>query len=285
MNIALIFTKTRPDTMGIYFENALRSLGHEVHHVEPSGIASMKKEYDLYFRVDDGFYDYRMPKGFYPKVFYATDVHLKNPERAMRKWILEGDYDLVFCPMLRWIKKMKGKSSAKIVWMNSGYDDAIHKRLDCERIYDVGFVRNDGGFPRKFYLQALRERYPNSCIGNADYKDMNKIYSSSKIGFSMPIRGEYFTLRNFEIMASGAMLLIKKLGEESAEKSGYFDSEHIVIFDSPEELFDIIDYYLEHEDERKRIAEKGYNLTVQKYSYKHSLAEMVGIAREEFGIR
>ena len=66
-------------------------------------------------------------------------------------------------------------------------------------------------------------------------------------------------------------------------RGGHIPGTHVVMFDSPAELFRIIDYYLEHEDERKRIAEKGYNLTVQKYSYNRSLGKMIEIAKKEFG--
>lgn len=285
MKIAIIFGKERPDTMGIYFERALRLLGHEVEHFWPKDTVSIRPEYDFYFRVDDGHYDYLIPEELSPRIYYVSDVHLRKPFKKIKKHILQGAYELVFCPMRREIEVLRKKSPGEIIWMNVGCDPQIHKRLDVERIYDIGFVGNDGGIPRKFYLQEIRERYPNSFLGRADYREMNRIYSSSKIGFSFAVRGECFTMRNYEIMASGAMLLMKKLRDDSAEKLGFIDRQHLVIFDGPKDLFKLIDYYLKNKREREEIAENGYRLTIAKHTYTYRLRDMIDIVKDKFKLK
>jgi len=285
MNIAVIFSTLRPDTIGIYFEKAMRALGHNVDHFQSHEIPNITKKYQLYLCIDDGLNQDELPRHLFPKVFYAIDVHLRGPESKMRKKILKGSYDLVFSPAQWWIDKMKRVSPVELIWMNHGCDPEIHKRLDLERIYDIGFVGTDGGVPRKFYLQEIRERYPNSFIGTADYREMGRIYSSSKIGFSFPIRSEYLTLRNYEIMASGAMLLMKRLRDDSAERLGFVDRKNIVIFDGPKDLFEKIDYYLKNNKERDRIAEAGYKLTVEKHTYLHRAKEMIDIISDRFDIK
>ncbi len=285
MKIAIIFGKERPDTMGIYFERTLKVLGHEVKHFWPKDIDSIRPEYDFYFRVDDGHYDYLIPKNLWPRVYFVSDVHLEKPFKKIKRHILGGAYDLVFCPMRKEIEILKKKSPVEIIWMNVGYDPQIHKRLDVARSYDIGFVGNDGGIPRKFYLQEIRERYPNSFIGNANYREMSRIYSSSKLGFSFAIRGECFTMRNYEIMACGAMLLMKRLRDDSAKRLGFIDRKHLVIFNGPENLFKLIDYYLKNKEEREKIAENGYRLTVEKHSYTHRLREMVDIIKGKFKLK
>jgi len=284
MKIAIIFGKERVDTVGIYFERALKVMGHEVRHFWPKDIEDIRPEYDFYFRVDDGHYDYCIPDRLKPRVYFASDTHLKNPFKKIKKHILRGAYELVFCPMLKEIEILRKKSPVEIIWMNFACDPEIHKRLDIERNYDIGFVGNDGGVPRKFYLQEIRERYPNSFIGRADYRDMSHIYSSSKIGFNLAIRGECLTMRSYEIMACGAMLLMKRLRDDSAERMGFVDRKHLVIFDGPKDLFALIDYYLKNEKERKDIAENGYQLVIEKHTYLHRLAEMVDIIRTKFGL-
>ena len=186
--------------------------------------------------------------------------------------------------MLKEIEVLKKISPVDVIWMNVGCDPEIHKRLDVERKYDIGFVGNDGGIPRKFYLQEIRERYPNSFIGRADYREISPVYSASKIGFSFAIRGKGFTMRNYEIMSCGAMLLMKRLRDDSAERTGFIDKKHLVIFDGPEDLFRLIDYYLKNEKERKQIAENGYNIITEKHTYKHRLAEMVDIVKSRFDL-
>ena len=282
MKIAVIFGKERSDTMGIYFERALRQLGHCVEHFWPQDAASIKPEYDFYFRVDDGYYNYKLPGKLFPRVYYVSDVHLKKPFKKIKKSILSRTYDLVFCPMRKEIEILKKKSPVEIVWLNIGCDPQIHKKLDIERSYDIGFVGNDGGIPRKFYLQEIRERYPNSFIGRADYRDMSRIYSSSKIGFSFAVRGECFTMRNFEILACGAMLLMKRLRDDSAERLGFVDRRHLVIFDGPKDLFALIEYYLKNKQEREQIASCGHRFTLEKHTYALRTKEMVDIVKDKF---
>ena len=284
MKIALIFEKKRPDTMGIYFERALKILGHDIVHFSPEYINNIKPEYDFYFRVDDGYYNYLIPERLRPRVYYVSDTHLRGPFKKIKKHISQGAYDLVFCPMLKEIGVLKNISPVDVIWMNVGCDPEVHKRLDIERKYDIGFVGNDGGIPRKFYLQEIRERYPNSCIGKADYREISPVYSASKIGFSFAIRGECFTMRNYEVMACGAMLLMKRLRDDSAERAGFIDRKHLVIFDGPEDLFELIEYYLKNKKERQEIAENGYRLTVAKHTYTQRLSDMLGIVKDRFKI-
>ncbi|MFC1667580.1 glycosyltransferase [Candidatus Omnitrophota bacterium] len=285
MKVAIIFGKERPDTMGIYFERALKALGHEVEHFWPKDACSVKPEYDFYFRIDDGCYDYLIPERLTPRVYYVSDVHLDKPFKKIKKHISKGAYQLVFCPMRKEIDILKKKSPVEIIWMNVGCDPRIHKRLNVERNYDIGFIGNDGGMPRKLYLQEIRERYSNSFIGRADYEEMSRIYSSSKIGFSFAIRGECFTMRNYEIMACGAMLLTKRLRDDSAEKLGFIDRKHIVIFDGPKDLFNLIDYYLKNREEREAIAENGYRFTLEKHTYTHRLSGMMDIIKDRFSLK
>lgn len=285
MKIALIFGKERMDTVGIYFERGLKALGHEVSHFWPKDIGAIRPEYDFYFRVDDGHYDYLIPKRLTPRVYYASDTHLKKPFRKIKKHILRGAYELAFCPMLKEIEILRKKSPIEIIWMGFACDPEIHKRLGVEKSYDIGFVGNDGGVPRKFYLQEIRERYPNSFIGRADYNDMSRVYSSSKIGFNFAIRGECLTMRSYEIMACGAMLLMKRLRDDSAEKMGFVDRKHLVIFDGPEDLFGLIDYYLKNTREREEIAENGYRFVIENHTYTKRLGEIVDIVKDRFSLK
>ena len=284
MKIAIIFGKERRDTIGIYFEKALKAMGHEVEHFWPKDAHEIKPGYDFYFRIDDGHYDYLIPERLKPRVYFASDVHLDKPFKKIKDHISRGAYELIFCPMLQKIEILKDISPVEVIWTGFACDPEMHKRLKLDRSHDIGFVGNDGGIPRKFYLQEIRERYPSSFIGRADYREMSRIYSSSKIGFNFAIRGESLTMRSYEIMACGAMLLMKRLRDDSAEKMGFMDREHLVIFDGPEDLFSLIDYYLKNEEERKQIAENGYRLITEQHTYKHRLAEMMNIVKSRFDL-
>lgn len=284
MKIAIIFGKERRDTIGIYFEQALKALGHEVEHFWPKDAHGIRSGYDFYFRIDDGHYDYLIPERFKPRVYFASDVHLDKPFKKIKDHISKGAYELIFCPMLQEIEILKDVSPAEVIWTGFACDPEVHKRLKLNKSYDIGFVGNDGGIPRKFYLQEIRERYSNSFIGRADHREMSRIYSSSKIGFNLAIRGESLTMRSYEVMACGAMLLMKRLRDNSAENTGFIDRKHLVMFDGPRDLFRLIDYYLKNDKEREEIAENGCQLTIAKHTYVHRLKEMVSIIRDRFNL-
>ncbi|MBU4312382.1 MAG: glycosyltransferase, partial [Candidatus Omnitrophica bacterium] len=101
---------------------------------------------------------------------------------------------------------------------------------------------------------------------------------------SFPVRGECFTMRNYEIMACGAMLLMKRLRDDSAERQGFIDRKNIVIFDGPKDLFRTIDHYLTNHKEREEIAERGCALTVEKHTYVQRTRQMLDIIKDRFKI-
>ncbi|MBI4431296.1 MAG: glycosyltransferase [Candidatus Omnitrophica bacterium] len=276
MKIAIFFDRVRDDTMGIYFERALRGLGFAVDHFWSREAAGIREGYDLYFRVDDDTYQ-AFPAHLRPQVFYVSDIHLKH---VFNKVVpLAKSFDIVFTTMRPELAKLR-KLGIPVYWLNVGCDPGIHKRLDLPKIYDIGYVGTSGDSPRKFILQALEERYPKSYIAHAYYLDMCRIYSQAKIGFSYAIRDECFTMRNFEIMSSGAMLLQHRLRDDSAEKLGYIEGKHYVVFDKPGELFGIIDHYLASDKEREAIAEAGYEQTRAHHTYQHSMREMLEVVKE-----
>ncbi|MBI1976303.1 MAG: glycosyltransferase family 1 protein [Candidatus Omnitrophica bacterium] len=273
MKIAIIFNKIREDTTGIYFERALSSLGAEYDHFWPRDLALLDKKYDLYFRVDDSHFDIAVPASLKPKALWANDTHIPS---TFRKLLREArGYDFVFCPLMQGVRQF-ARHGIKAIWMSQGCDLQIHKRLNLDRDYDIGFVGTDGGVPRKFILQELRERYPASYIGLAPYLKMSEIYSRSKIGFSYTSQQDM--MRSYEIMSCGAFLLMYLTSDENISRLGYREGVHYARFGSLSEMFQKIDYYLRHEEERRAIAEEGYRLTITAHRYEDRMRGMLQAA-------
>lgn len=283
MKIALIFDKQRADVSGGYFERALTKKGYDYDHFWTKDAHKIPFPYDLYLRIDHGDYKYDLPKHLKPKAFYAVDCHLKYPYSQIRKQA--KNYDFVFVTQKGTEEELK-KEGINAIWMPLACDPEIHKRLDLEKIYDIGFVGTSGGVPRKFYLQELRERYPNSFIGQADYRLMSKIYSQAKIGFelmhSTSKHKNVFSMRAFEIMSCGAMALINDTDGRFKEL-GFIDGKNIVIYRNPRELFELIDYYLKNEEERQNIADEGHKLTITKHTYEKRVEKIFKIMGIEEG--
>ena len=99
------------------------------------------------------------------------------------------------------------------------------------------------------------------------------VYRSSKINLNISLRSiiNGIPLRAFEIMGSGGFLLTNY----QAEFLNYFvPGEDFDYFDSPEDMLNKINYYLNHEAERLQIAENGCRKIKEKHTFMHRIKEM-----------
>ena len=273
MRLALIFDRAREDTVGLYFERAFRRTKHRVDHFWLRDAGKIPADYDVYFRIDHGDYSRDLPARLRPRAFWVSDTHLEKPFRQIARQA--PSYDVVFCAMREGAQRLRQRR-VEALWIPGGAcDPEIHRQLPLPRVYDIGFVGSDGGIPRKFYLQELRERSPSCFLGAAPYQRIAEIYSQSKIGFNYAIRNETLTMRAFEIMACGALLLTNPIDPETLTRMGACEREHFVVYRSPDELFRLIDRYLEREEDRAAIAARGQQLALSRHTYWHRLQQML----------
>ena len=103
--------------------------------------------------------------------------------------------------------------------------------------------------------------------GSVDYwSEMPKVFRMSKINlnFTIPNINSGIPLRIWDVLGCGGFLLTNY----QAEIPYYFkEGEDLVCFDGLEDLCEKVGYYLEHEEERKRIAWNGYRKVREKHSY------------------
>ncbi|MFA9556922.1 glycosyltransferase [Evansella sp. AB-rgal1] len=84
--------------------------------------------------------------------------------------------------------------------------------------------------------------------------------------------------RTFEISACSAF----QLTDIRQELSRYFQlGKEIETYSSPLELIEKIDYYLVHEDERKQVAKKAYNITKNNHTYYHRIRTLLKVVFAE----
>ncbi len=276
MRLALVFDKAREDTVGIYFERACQTLGIAYDHFWMRDAASIPPGYDCYLRIDYGEYQFDVPARLSPKVFYATDTHLPKPWKQIRR--LAKRYELVCCA-----QRQAASRLANGAWVPLACDPGYHGHQPLGSRWDVAFVGTEGGVPRKFYLQALRERYPRSFIGHAAPTELGPIYSQAKIGFNYSIRHDV-NMRIFEVLCSGALLVTNRLSHDDLERLGFRDRTHLVSYQNPQELFEILDYYLHHDAARQAIALQGMQHAQVSHTYLHRLQDILKLAHERIGL-
>lgn len=115
--------------------------------------------------------------------------------------------------------------------------------------------------------------------GSAGYFDeMPKVFKLSKINLNISLKciQSGIPLRALDILGCGGFLLTNY----QPEIAEYFvDGEEVVMYTSLQDAVEKCAYYLEHEEERVRIAENGFKKVQELFRYEEKLREMLTIAR------
>lgn len=107
-----------------------------------------------------------------------------------------------------------------------------------------------------------------------------KVFANSKINLNLTLRSieSGVPLRIFDIMSMHGMAMTDY--RPDAEEL-FKEDEEIVMFRSPEEMLDKIDFYLQHETAREKIGEKAYRKVKDCYSYERQLEKIIKVVREK----
>jgi len=162
--------------------------------------------------------------------------------------------------------------------------------VDDPRDIDILFVGNLSG-------AVQRERLPLlGVVGSGEWRvarkkqqvviqqgvfgdEYRKLLGRARIVFNRSIRGEC-NKRTFEAAAAGA-LLFQEAGNR--EVGDYFRDRQECVFYTEANLEELLEYYLEHEDERRLIAEAARQ-KVQDYSFEKLWEQHLKIIEEEWPV-
>ena len=280
MKIALIYDKHSEATTGAYIEKVIRQARLEYSHFGISQAVQAKEKFDLYLRIDHGDYKYDLPEQLRPAVFYAIDTHLPKPYKKISRQAKH--YDVIFCAQKQGAIRLKREIKADAHWLPLACDPQIHCKLDIPKIYDVGFVGRDAKkFARGRQLVLLRQKYPDSFIGEADFREMNEIYGASRVGFNSSIIND-INMRLFEVMSSGAFLLTNHIRDNGLEDI-FEDGKHLVTYKNDRDLLEKLQYFLAHQAEREKIAAAGHEAVLNSHTYFHRVQTMFNYLAFKFG--
>lgn len=140
----------------------------------------------------------------------------------------------------------------------------IRKIANIERIAVLNLLAENHSV--KFYTnsECAKSKLVNVDLGPPVIygKATAMVYVGSKINLNISLKGiEGGTpLRIMDIMGAGGFVLTS-YSEETAEL--FEEDEEIVMFRTPEELLDKVDYYLAHDREREQIARTGHQKVIR----------------------
>lgn len=137
-------------------------------------------------------------------------------------------------------------------------------------------------FPVALYSDApLPDAAGIDYRGTVDYwTQMPKVFYNSRINLNVTMRNirTGLPLRMFDIMGCEGFLLTNY----QAEIASLFEpGRDLVVYESFDDCLKKAGYYLEHEDERRTIAENGYRKICAHHTYDHRIAEMFEILKRE----
>lgn len=182
----------------------------------------------------------------------------------------------------------------KVFYLPAACSDRTHnRRLEVEDTHDIAFAGDM--HPTVFHadryklLSKIKNSY-NFIGGTWDRADISTFYSMAKLSFVCDAVGGhpdlhpylYSSDRLFISGGCGSCMMVQKFpGLEKLIEN----HKHAVWFETEEELFHNIDYYLKEHDLRNLMRLNAYNLFHSKHSHKQRIINMLDIVEgktEEF---
>lgn len=140
------------------------------------------------------------------------------------------------------------------------------------RRFDTHLYTYDIGEAEKSVLKHVK------IHGVVDYfTKMPVLFKSCKINLNSSLRAAQsaISLRALDVLGCGGFLL----SNAQPELMEYFeDKKEVVLFHSTEEAIDLANYYLTHDEERKRIAVAGLERVRKDFRYDRKIKEMLKLA-------
>jgi len=300
MNILLMYPDD-PNLQWFFYHSCERSLRKE-HHVETfdlletpfcippplirkwgiqfykgkrgdirSVIKQCKRKPDVIIQIEGGGFHHL--KGYknlgIPTAYWAIESHM-SIALDFHKNIIK-DFDYIFVAMKDYINSYK-EIHNNVFWLPLAADPEIHKNYHVDKLFDIGYVGGINSTPSKMYkdkmrlLNYLSKRYNTLFVSDVWGENVGKVYSLSKIGFNRSITGApQLPMRVFEVMSCGTMLLTDRLGNGLEEL--FANEKHLVLYETRDELDELVQYYLENEEEREKIARVGQKEVHEKHTY------------------
>jgi spore maturation protein CgeB len=201
----------------------------------------------------------------------------------------EHEIDLAICPTPDTMasvnnQKYKGNlsTSLRTTWIPHGANIDIFKPRGDDRPYDVMAVFGLVSYiyPNRSNVQKLIKNMVGvtSIIGDwkSNIKHYNYAYAISRSKIFVCANGIHngVLMKYFEAMASGAMLLTNL--PTNYKDFGFVPGVHFARWETLSDLEVRIRYYLEHDEQREKIAKAGMEFVRKYYSTRHVAIDIHG---------
>lgn len=115
----------------------------------------------------------------------------------------------------------------------------------------------------------LNKKVPEKMLqGKVPFTETPAVYNSAKICISIQTCKDQLSNRTFDILSSGGFLLTSNT---KAVREKLRPGVDCIVSSSREETVELVKYYLNHNEEREKIANEGFKTGVERFSYQKSL--------------
>jgi spore maturation protein CgeB len=212
-------------------------------------------------------------------IIWLTDDHVQY-EETRNLWEL---FNIMVTANREGYEKRKKEGFNNVFLSSWACNQFLYNNPNLPKIYDVSFVGRCNG-ERQSFIDTLKNKGINIATFGQGWKnssrvsqaDLIKIYNQSKISLNMSFASRDSKIlstkgRDFEVPGCGSLLLTK----DTKEIAEYFvPGEEIVTYQDANDAAEKIKYHLKNEDEREKIAKKGYERVLREHTYEKRFFEI-----------
>jgi hypothetical protein len=252
-------------------------MGHEVVHLCSGLPPDDWGKFDLHLWIDwgeDGLtsvlpYTPISMKGYSPSVYVTSDTHLGYEYRLNKA----KEFDYVFCNQLRAVEEF-ARDGVEAKWLpHAVYPKAYPNTPVAMKKYDIGFVGFATFQKRVDMLDRIFREFPNFWYGQRLFEDCAEVYRKSRIVFNTAAVDDA-NMRLWESLATGSFLLTEWF---PTIDQLFIDGVHLVTYKTMDEAIEKAKYYLNHEEEREKIARAGMAWVLKTGTYQCRIKEVLRV--------
>ena len=227
---------------------------------------------DLYLWVEsvNGHFPRNLESVPVPKACYLIDSHLNLGWHV--QWAKQFDH--VFIAQREYIPAFRDAGCKHVHWLPLGADPDIHRRATEVKKNSIGFVGSLNTERRVRLLNAL-ERFHKVTYQRCFWTDMADFFAESKIVFNNAIKND-LNMRLFEVMSTGTFLLTDNAAGSGQDEMSLGCED--LVMNAGVTNVEVARYYLEHEEERERIAARGRRLIHRAHTYAQRIDDLLHVA-------
>ena len=211
-----------------------------------------------------------------------------------------GAYDLVLSVVDNLVDRFR-QLGLKSELHRFAFEPSVLERLDrAQRPIPVSFVGTlfSVHAARIKWLEYLCQRFPvrvwtpsihslpanssivNHCVSTAWGAEMFEILYNSRVSLNhhIDVAGAYAgNARLFEATGVGSLLITDR---KKNMREMFEPGKEVLVYQTPEECLEMIQYYLEHDTEREAIARAGQQRTLRDHTYFKRMQEFADIVQK-----